>query len=337
MQLLWTMCTCRTRLIHWKLSSSVESGRCSATTTILSSWSTVMENTAILKHRHTQQDDIMTVNVTARRLLVETTRRRTAPLGSAVGPTVKLLSPAATGLTCPCTRTSSAPQRAPWPRCRRRCAGASRPPLDRPSSPPQRSDLQVRWTPAGRSWWRGTRWWERRCWTSGTPGDISKDVIFKKNIQDEEKMIWFTQSFTRSPRRCSWSCRPDHNRRFPWRQCKHTARRSRRLYRAEGRLLVSPHTSWLQTDARDETGWLYEGHRSDVCSNTWRFPPLNNKMIWNWQFSREIWWRSFNKKENYSFLYEILQSFNERHQESELRRRRRKTWIRRKDNIKLNG
>ena len=42
--------TCRTRLIHWKLSSSLESGRCSATTTIRSSWSTGMENTAILQH-----------------------------------------------------------------------------------------------------------------------------------------------------------------------------------------------------------------------------------------------------------------------------------------------
>ena len=43
--------TCSTRLIHWKLSSSVESGRCSATTTILSSLSTVTENTAILQGR----------------------------------------------------------------------------------------------------------------------------------------------------------------------------------------------------------------------------------------------------------------------------------------------
>ena len=44
--------TCSTRLIHWKLSSSVESGLCSATTTILSSRSTVTENTAILQgHR----------------------------------------------------------------------------------------------------------------------------------------------------------------------------------------------------------------------------------------------------------------------------------------------
>ncbi|TNN22503.1 hypothetical protein EYF80_067383 [Liparis tanakae] len=40
-----------TRLIHWKLSSSVESGRCSATTTILSSLSTVTEKTAILGGR----------------------------------------------------------------------------------------------------------------------------------------------------------------------------------------------------------------------------------------------------------------------------------------------
>lgn len=41
--------TWSTRLIHWKLSSSVESGRCSATITILSSCSTVTENTAILQ------------------------------------------------------------------------------------------------------------------------------------------------------------------------------------------------------------------------------------------------------------------------------------------------
>lgn len=41
--------TCSTRLIHWKLSSSVESGLCSATTTILSSLNTVTENTAILQ------------------------------------------------------------------------------------------------------------------------------------------------------------------------------------------------------------------------------------------------------------------------------------------------
>ena len=44
--------TCSTRLIHWKLSSSVESGRCSATTTILSSLSTFTENTAILRDRN---------------------------------------------------------------------------------------------------------------------------------------------------------------------------------------------------------------------------------------------------------------------------------------------
>lgn len=41
-------CTCSTRLIHWKLSSSEASGLCSATTTILSSCSTDTENTAIL-------------------------------------------------------------------------------------------------------------------------------------------------------------------------------------------------------------------------------------------------------------------------------------------------
>ena len=40
--------TWSTLLIHWKLSSSVESGLCSATITILSSWRTVTENTAIL-------------------------------------------------------------------------------------------------------------------------------------------------------------------------------------------------------------------------------------------------------------------------------------------------
>lgn len=40
--------TCSTLLIHWKLSSSVESGLCSATITILSSCRTVTENTAIL-------------------------------------------------------------------------------------------------------------------------------------------------------------------------------------------------------------------------------------------------------------------------------------------------
>lgn len=40
--------TCSTRLIHWKLSSSEASGRCSATSTIRSSCSTVTENTAIL-------------------------------------------------------------------------------------------------------------------------------------------------------------------------------------------------------------------------------------------------------------------------------------------------
>lgn len=45
-----TVSTWRTRLIHWKLSSSDASGLCSATTTILSSCSTDTENTAILEH-----------------------------------------------------------------------------------------------------------------------------------------------------------------------------------------------------------------------------------------------------------------------------------------------
>lgn len=43
--------TCRTLLIHWKLSSSEASGRCSATSTIRSSCNTGTENTAILKHK----------------------------------------------------------------------------------------------------------------------------------------------------------------------------------------------------------------------------------------------------------------------------------------------
>ena len=38
---------CRTRDIHWKLSSSEQSGLCSATTHIRSSLSTRMENTAM--------------------------------------------------------------------------------------------------------------------------------------------------------------------------------------------------------------------------------------------------------------------------------------------------
>lgn len=49
--------TCSTRPIHWKLSSSEASGRCSATSTTRSSCSTVTENTAILSTR---------ANVTAR-------------------------------------------------------------------------------------------------------------------------------------------------------------------------------------------------------------------------------------------------------------------------------
>lgn len=47
------MRTWRTRLIHWKLSSSEASGLCSATTTILSSCSTDTENTAILGSKAT--------------------------------------------------------------------------------------------------------------------------------------------------------------------------------------------------------------------------------------------------------------------------------------------
>lgn len=46
--------TCSTRLIHWKLSSSEASGRCSATSTIRSSCSTVTENTAILGEEGTE-------------------------------------------------------------------------------------------------------------------------------------------------------------------------------------------------------------------------------------------------------------------------------------------
>lgn len=48
--------TCRTLLIHWKLSSSDASGRCSATSTIRSSCKTVTENTAILKHKGQKND-----------------------------------------------------------------------------------------------------------------------------------------------------------------------------------------------------------------------------------------------------------------------------------------
>lgn len=46
--------TCSTRLIHWKLSSSEASGRCSATSTTRSSCSTVTENTAILGEEETE-------------------------------------------------------------------------------------------------------------------------------------------------------------------------------------------------------------------------------------------------------------------------------------------
>lgn len=48
--------TCRTLLIHWKLSSSEASGRCSATSTIRSSCKTGTENTAILKHKGQKND-----------------------------------------------------------------------------------------------------------------------------------------------------------------------------------------------------------------------------------------------------------------------------------------
>lgn len=48
--------TCRTLLIHWKLSSSDASGRCSATSTIRSSCKTVTENTAILKRKGQKND-----------------------------------------------------------------------------------------------------------------------------------------------------------------------------------------------------------------------------------------------------------------------------------------
>lgn len=48
--------TCSTRLIHWKLSSSEASGRCSATSTIRSSCSTVTENTAILEEDEDKRD-----------------------------------------------------------------------------------------------------------------------------------------------------------------------------------------------------------------------------------------------------------------------------------------
>lgn len=48
--------TCSTRLIHWKLSSSEASGRCSATSTIRSSCRTVTENTAILGEDEDKND-----------------------------------------------------------------------------------------------------------------------------------------------------------------------------------------------------------------------------------------------------------------------------------------
>lgn len=51
--------TCRTLLIHWKLSSSVESGLCSATITILSSCRTVTENTAILCNRDSNEQALV--------------------------------------------------------------------------------------------------------------------------------------------------------------------------------------------------------------------------------------------------------------------------------------
>lgn len=58
--------TCSTRLIHWKLSSSEASGRCSATSTIRSSWRTVTENTAILgggtEAMTTQHDRVQTLH-----------------------------------------------------------------------------------------------------------------------------------------------------------------------------------------------------------------------------------------------------------------------------------
>lgn len=54
-------CTCSTLLIHWKLSSSVESGLCSATITILSSWRTLTENTAILWGVQTRTDNCVRI------------------------------------------------------------------------------------------------------------------------------------------------------------------------------------------------------------------------------------------------------------------------------------
>lgn len=124
-----TVGTWRTRLIHWKLSSSDASGLCSATTTILSSCSTDTENTAILEH--------ITYNNTV------TDRMHSPQIGQCIDMTAYImwrsikLNLWCFFFTSPCTQTSWAPLLVQWQPHHQHCVSAHWPPSAHPSSPQQ--------------------------------------------------------------------------------------------------------------------------------------------------------------------------------------------------------
>lgn len=121
--------TWRTRLIHWKLSSSEASGLCSATTTILSSCSTDTENTAILQHA-TEKNNVTPRLHWVKQLVLPCTEKST---------TVqiwvwKIYRVFFFFFTSPCTQTSWAPLPALWPLHHLHCAFAHWPPSAHRSS-----------------------------------------------------------------------------------------------------------------------------------------------------------------------------------------------------------
>lgn len=116
--------TWRTRLIHWKLSSSEASGLCSATTTILSSCSTDTENTAILQH--TTGKNNVTPRQTVGSCLV---KKSQLVYRFRCERCVKSFF-----FTSPCTQTSWAPLPVLWPLHHLHCASAHWPPSAHRSS-----------------------------------------------------------------------------------------------------------------------------------------------------------------------------------------------------------
>lgn len=75
-------------------------------------------------------------------------------------------------LTCPCRRISLVPPPALWQRCHRRCASGRSPWWGRPSCRWWRQGRLGRWSPAGRSAQRRTRWSARRWSSPGKPANM---------------------------------------------------------------------------------------------------------------------------------------------------------------------